>query len=102
MKAKLFQIKDIANCDYVFRSFKENLFNFSDYSCVYTSPELNKLPDEDILEKLFAASNMGKLQYNGHSLSVSDIIMLYSGDEEHPISPRYYYCEMCGWKRIDC
>lgn len=101
MKAKIYQIKDIENCEYAFRGYRPECFNFADYKHVYTLPELNvKESNIDILEDLFAKSNLGRLTYDGHSISVSDVICLYSGDDEHIINPKYYYCDMCGWVRL--
>ena len=47
----------------------------------------------DILEELFTELNINHpADYKGHSLSVSDIIVI----DEH-----YYYCDVYGWKEVD-
>lgn len=47
----------------------------------------------DILEELFTELNVNHpVDYKGHSLSVSDIIV---------IDNHYYYCDAYGWKEVD-
>ena len=47
----------------------------------------------DILEELFELLNINHpVDYKGHSLSVSDIILL---------NGKYYYCDAYGWKEIE-
>ena len=47
----------------------------------------------DILEELFTELNINHpIDYKGHSLSVSDIVV---------IDCHYYYCDAYGWKEIN-
>ena len=47
----------------------------------------------NILEELFTMLNINHpVDYKGHSLSVSDIIV---------INGHYYYCDAHGWKEVD-
>lgn len=47
----------------------------------------------DILEELFTELNINHpADYRGHSLSVSDIIVI----DDH-----YYYCDSIGWKEVN-
>lgn len=101
MKFKIFQIKDIANTDYAFRSYSENKFNVEDYDVVYDSEIDNysaeNLPDLEICEYLFVIFNTNRPKdFNGHSLSTSDLIQLESND-----TTRLYYCDSFGWKKIN-
>ena len=69
-------------------------FNFQDYKQVYEG-ETNldeKFDDITILDNLFTKFNLNHPEdFHGHSLSVSDVIVL--GD-------KMYFCDDFGWKEI--
>lgn len=94
---RIHQIKDIANTDYAFRSYDPKKFNFADYECMGEGEfDVEDKTDLEICEIIFHVFNMRKpAEFEGHSLSMSDIIELDTG-----ISQRLYYCDMCGWTRI--
>lgn len=84
---KIYQIKDIKNTDYAFRSWKDasEKFSFADYKYAYQGSSY-------ALDEIFTRFNINHpFDYNGHSLSVSDIVKF--GDQ-------YYYCDSFGWKDI--
>lgn len=58
------------------------------YDKVY---EGEMLDDED-LDDLFCKFNHGTLPYEGHSLSVSDIV---------EIEGKFYYCDDYGWEEVE-
>jgi hypothetical protein len=95
MKYKLYQIKDVENCSYVFSGFnfaqKDNKFSLNDYEVVY-SGEIDDYNIEYTLEKLFDIFNIYHPEdFKGRSMSVSDVVEL-DGD--------YYYCDHIGFKKI--
>ena len=93
-KIVIYQIKDIANVDYAFRSFDEKKFNFNDYEkvCGFKTERMNDMTDSEVAEEVFVSSNVGALQIPyGHTLSVSDIV---------EVDNSYFYCDLCGWKDI--
>ena len=93
-KIVIYQIKDIANVDYAFRSFDEKKFNFNDYEkvCGFKTERMNEMSNNEAAEEIFATSNMGALKIPyGHSISVSDIVKV---DDD------YFYCDIIGWKNI--
>lgn len=59
--------------------------------------------DYEALEKLFCLFNMGKkpIGYDGHSLSVGDIVVLKNNIFNHEEKGRAYVCDIFGWKEID-
>lgn len=69
-------------------------FNFQDYKQVYEG-ETNldeKFDDITILDNLFTKFNLNHPEdFHGHSLSVSDVIVL---------DDKMYYCDDFGWKEI--
>jgi len=86
MKLKILQLKNLDK--YGFMSFdfaKKHGFNLDDYKIVW-----EENIDADIsLDDLFTRFNIDRpYGFNGHSLSVSDIIDL-EGDK--------YYCDSAGW-----
>lgn len=96
-KYQILQIKNIDQCEYAFRSYKEERFNLSDYTVVHEG-EINRIDenDYDICELLFYQFNMERPKdYTGRSLSVSDIIVITDGDYEAK-----YYCDLVGWIKI--
>ena len=98
MRYKLYQIKDVENCPYVFSGLsfaqKDNKFSLKDYEVVY-SGEIDDYNIEYTLEKLFDIFNIYHPEdFTGRSMSVSDVVEL---DGE------YYYCDHVGFKKItDC
>ena len=89
----IYQIEDIANVDYAYRSFDKSKFNFDDYRKVYEFDiDCTDMVDMDILEECFLLFNARPHKdYKGHSLSVSDIVFI---DDEG------YYCDILGWSNI--
>lgn len=96
MNIKIYQIRNIRDCDYAFCDYDESKFNLNDYSCVFYAvfPET----DEDnftILDNLFCEFNdykkMEEANYVGRSMSVSDVV---------DIDGNKYYCQAIGWKKI--
>jgi len=66
-------------------------FNFQDYKKVYEGEEEGE-DNIDILDKLFEKFNLAHPDdFRGHSLSVSDVIIL---------DDKMYYCDSIGWKEI--
>ena len=66
-------------------------FNFKDYKKVYDEMEEGE-DNIDILDKLFEKFNLAHPDdFHGHSLSVSDVIIL---------DDKMYYCDSIGWKEI--
>ena len=93
-KIVIYQIKDIENTDYAFRSFNAEKFNFNDYKkvCGFETERMNDMSNNEVAEEIFATSNMGALKIPyGHSISVSDIVKV---DDD------YFYCDIIGWKNI--
>jgi len=60
----------------------------SDYNKVYETEVYNEVS----LEDLFIAYNMGKLPYQGRSLSVSDVI---------ETGGKFYYCDSYSWEQVN-
>lgn len=112
-RIEIYQIKDIANCDYAFRSYEEaerTIWGYHgemtednairgvqimDYKKVY---EYDEWFDSDsdslpLLEKVFCKFNIDRpADFKGHSLSVSDLICV---NEES-----WYYVDDIGFKHI--
>ena len=66
-------------------------FNFQDYKKVYEGEEEGE-DNINILDKLFEKFNLAHPDdFRGHSLSVSDVIIL---------DDKMYYCDSIGWKEI--
>lgn len=93
----IYQIKDIANCDYAFRSYDEagSKINMDDYEAVASIVLPKKGTTNDLLEEVFMLGNTNKDAFTIHgkfrSISVSDIIEL---DNEA------YYVDSFGFKKI--
>jgi len=84
---KIYQIKNVANTDYTFRSWENasEEFSFADYEYVYQG-------SSNSLDEIYMRFNLNHpSDYSGHSLSVSDIVMFGN---------QYYYCDSIGWKNI--
>lgn len=93
--ATIYQIKDIAAVDYAFREFDPKKFRFSDYQKVYELDVdgTDKLYT-DILEELFSMFNdysRRPKDFTGHSMSVSDVVVLDS---------KAYYCDAWAWSNM--
>ena len=94
MRYIIYQIKDIEKTDYSFMNWNtaKSQFKFKDYNKVYYGDCKGK-DDKDILENLFEIFNIDHPKdFTGHSLSVSDIVILYD-DKDY----KYYYCDSIGW-----
>lgn len=64
----------------------------ANYELVYTAP----LRDSDTLEDIYRRFNIDHPQdFTGHSLSVSDIVVLHHGDHETA-----HYCDSIGFKEV--
>jgi hypothetical protein len=89
MKYEIYQIRNIRETDYAFRSYDEakDMLKKSDYKFVYTG-------DEELgLDGLFEKFNISiPCDFEGHSLSVSDVVVL---------NGTAYYCDFIGWKVLD-
>lgn len=84
---KIYQIKDIKNTDYAFRSWENasEKFSFTDYKYVYQG-------SSNSLDEIYMRFNINRpSDYNGHSLSASGIVLFGN---------QYYYCDSFGWKDI--
>ncbi len=82
---------------YAFENFDPFIFNFKDYKMVYEN-EVETESVELLLEDLYMIFNSSYIRvergfedFNGHSLSVSDIIF---------VDGEYYYVEYFGFKNI--
>ena len=61
----------------------------TDYECVYES----QIPDDMFYDDVFEMCNINHpLGYRGHSLSVSDIVV---------IDGKAKYCDSFGWKNVE-
>jgi hypothetical protein len=77
---------------YKFRDYDSKKFDFKDYVKVYEG-HLDNLAVDHALSVLWRTFNLEHpADYQGHSLSMSDIILLDS---------KYYYCQSIGWKEIE-
>lgn len=93
----IYQIKDPIKCDYAWMSWKiaKIDINLMDYDCVYTDSIDGEDPDA-VLENLYEMFNINHpLDFNGHSLSMSDIVVLFDDN-----GCKWYYCDSFGWKDI--
>ena len=95
---KIHQIKDIENTDYAFRGYDPKKFNFKDYEERYEM-EFESIDDKtnlEICEVIFYIFNMRTPKdFKGHSLSMSDVIEIKSRGRSY-----FYYCDMCGFVRV--
>ena len=89
----IYQIEDIANVDYAYRSFDKNKFNFNDYKKVYEfDMDCTDMLYTEILEECFYIFNMKHPKdYRGRSLSMSDIVF---------IDDKGYYCDAFAWSNV--
>jgi hypothetical protein len=94
---RIHQIKDIANTIYAFREYDPEKFNFADYECMGEGEFAAEAETAiEICDIIFHVFNMRKpADFEGHSLSVSDIIEITTD-----ITQSFYYCNPVGWIRI--
>lgn len=93
----IFQIKNIRDTDYSFMGwdYAKDKIRISDYDGKYYS-HIDGDSTVSVLEKLFEIFNINHPEdFCGHSLSVSDIVVLFGDD-----SCRWYYCDSFGWEDI--
>ena len=97
MKFKIYQIKKelVSTGTYLFMSYsyaKDHWFDIRDYEVVYEGEVEPGRYIEDTLENIFYNFNAKKPKdFNGHSLSISDIIELNS---------EFFYTEPVGFKSL--
>lgn len=94
MEYKIKQIKDLKNCDYAFEHYDwcKDKINLNDYEVVYEGEIEVGTDPTSTLEKLFEIFNIAHPEdFNGHSLSVSDIVEL---------DGKNYYCDAFGWVEL--
>lgn len=94
MKVKIYQIRDIENTSYAFRSYgfaKMHGLSMNDYEEVYQTTTSRK-DVFDALEDIFAKFNLNRPDdFKGRSLSVSDIVA---------IEDQLYYCDSWEWVKL--
>ena len=93
MNYKIKQIKDVENCEYVFRHYNwvKDKINLDDYEVVYEG-ELDYQEMPNVLEELFEIfNNRRPKDFEGRSMSISDIV---------EIDGKNYYCDFVGWKEL--
>ena len=99
-KFVIYQLPITHNC-----IFREELANSGDYVPVWQE----KLPDcldcepLDLLEHLFTRFNTQQPEnFAGHSLSVSDLVLLIDYDELTNLQKReIWQCKTMGWERVE-
>lgn len=101
MKYQIYQIADIRNCIYAFIGWDmaKEKFNSKDYRFVYSGVLGNEYNDTyiNLLDYLYEKFNIKRPEdFKGHSLSVSDVIILINDKGERNI----YYCDSFGWEDI--
>lgn len=91
MTYKIYQLLPMYH-DFLFEKYDNTKFNIENYKQVYDG---NIDAEENVigtLEKIYLMFNLSKPNdFNGHSLSVSDVIEL---DKEK------YYVDRFGWKKV--
>ena len=72
--------------------------NFEDYCCVWADDDVDfNMDDFTICEALFTKFNIAHPKgYGAHSLSVSDVVIIFRGDESY-----IYFCDSIGFKKVD-
>ena len=97
IKYKLYQVKSelTRNFGFMGLSMMKSLgveVDFNNYELVYEGETETNFPNA-ILEELFRVFNIEHPEdFQGRSMSVSDIVQL--GDDD------YYYCDSFGWENI--
>ena len=94
---RIYQIKDIAGTDYAFRGWDPKKFDFADYECMGEGEfDAEVKTATEICDIIFHVFNMRTpADFQGHSLSVSDVIEITKGR-----SHNFYYCDICGWVKL--
>ena len=97
MKFKIYQLKEIKNCDYAFMNWEfaeTHGFKMSDYEEVYSGEREQK----HILSNLFEEFNLNHpADFRGRSMSVSDVVALKKDGNDYWY---WYYVDAIGWKEI--
>lgn len=89
-KFKIYQLNR-EHKQYLFRRYNQNA-KLSWYNEVYSGEVEEKVDTFATLEELFFIFNMKHpADFKGHSLSVSDVILL---------DGKYYYCDSFGYKEL--
>ena len=98
MNVRIFQLP--SGHDRIFRGFDEKQYpKLSDYKKVFTIETSHVMADDipDYLEAIFEKFNIDRPKgFEGHSLSVSDIVVLEFAD-----TSRVFFCDIVGWKELD-
>ena len=96
MKYKILQLRDLKKVDYAFMHYdyaKEHGLSLDDYDVIYEGEIETGRYIENTLESIFTKFNINRPEdFKGHSMSVSDIVML--GGE-------YWYTDFSGFKKLD-
>lgn len=98
MKYNIYQIRNIRETRYAFRSWEEaeTYFMFMDYKKVYSGDISNVDNASSALEELFVKFNINHPDdFRGHSLSVSDVVTIETEE-----GWKWFYCDDIGWKDI--
>lgn len=94
-----------SNSKRLFRRYDEaHKVDIHDYCCVWADEVEAELKDDvdrsSFCEDLFMKFNCEHPKgFGGHSMSVSDIVMIH--DDEGEGRTDYYYCDSIGFKEID-
>ena len=95
MKYEILQLKYEKHRAYGFMDYEwalEHGFSLDDYEKVYEGEIDMELEENEYLELLFRIFNVNRpSDFKGHSLSVSDIVVL-NGEK--------FYCDSFGWKKL--
>ena len=98
MTVNIFQLP-IEN-DRIFCGFDEKQYpKLTDYKKVYSYEHPHVMAEDitDFLEIVFSKFNIDRPEdFKGHSLSVSDIVVLEFED-----TSRVFFCDNIGWKELD-
>lgn len=93
MKYEIWQLKKENRRAYGFESYEwacEHGFSFNHYEKVYEGNVGEYDSENKLLEDLFVKFNVNHpSDFKGHSLSVSDIVVLENGKK--------FYCDLFGW-----
>lgn len=91
-KYQLLHLKADKMRELSFLPYNEEKFDLNNYKVVYEGQIESDCSTIEILEHLYERFNISKpADYNGHSLSVSDVVVLDNVA---------YYCDSFGWERI--
>lgn len=94
MNYRIYQLKNTHTTTYSFMGYDfaiKSGFNLDDYKYVYSGNIAEK--NGSVLDQIFEQLNMNRpSDFTGHSLSVSDIIVISNGDS--------YYVDRIGFKYL--